>query len=65
MARYELLAPHLHDGVSLAQVAAAQADDGVTYRTMQRWLADCRREGLDGLARRGRSDKGCADCPRS
>lgn len=40
MSRYEMLAPHLLEGVPLAQLAAAQDEGGVSYRTLQRWLAD-------------------------
>ncbi|MEU9836242.1 Tn3 family transposase [Streptosporangium sp. NPDC048047] len=34
------------------------------YRTLQRWLADCRRDGLTGLARRPRRDAGRRRRPR-
>lgn len=46
MARYELPAPHLHEGAPLARLAAGQGESGVTYRTLQRWLAAYRRGGL-------------------
>ncbi|MEQ4725024.1 Mu transposase C-terminal domain-containing protein [Nonomuraea sp. B19D2] len=63
MSRYEMLAPHLHEGVPLAQLAAAQDEGGVCYRTLQRWLADYRRGGLDALTRPGRRDKGLRRFP--
>ncbi|MFB4285821.1 helix-turn-helix domain-containing protein [Nonomuraea sp. MTCD27] len=63
MARYELLAPHLHEGVPLARLAAGQGESGVTYRTLQRWLAAYRRGGLEALARAGRKDKGLRRFP--
>ncbi|MGW4796812.1 helix-turn-helix domain-containing protein, partial [Nonomuraea sp. NPDC004297] len=53
-----MLAPHLHEGVPLAQLAAAQDEGGGSYRTLQRWLADYRQGGLDALTRPGRRDKG-------
>ncbi|MEV4181868.1 hypothetical protein AB0J28_10550 [Streptosporangium canum] len=51
MARYEMLAPHLHEGVPLARLAAGQGESGVIYQTLQRWLAAYRRGGLAALAR--------------
>ena len=53
--RFELLKPHLHDGVPLARVAK---DAGVPLRSLQRWLARYRAGGLAGLARKARSDQG-------
>ncbi|SDJ02520.1 helix-turn-helix domain-containing protein [Nonomuraea jiangxiensis] len=55
LARYRVLVPHLYEGVTLK---AAAASSGVPYRTAQRWLAAYKRDGLLGLARAGRSDKG-------
>ncbi|MEV4180609.1 Mu transposase C-terminal domain-containing protein [Streptosporangium canum] len=63
MSRYEMLAPHLHEGVPLARLAAAQDEGGVSYRTLQRWLADYRQGGLDALTRPGRRDKGLRRFP--
>jgi putative transposase len=53
--RFELLRPSLEDGVPLARVAR---DRGLSLRTARRWAAQYRREGLAGLARKGRSDRG-------
>lgn len=63
MSRYEILAPHLHEEVPLARLAADQGEGGPSYRTLQRWLAGYRRAGLDGLARASRSDKGLRRFP--
>jgi putative transposase len=53
--RFELLRPSLEEGVPLARVARAR---GLALRTARRWAAQYRREGLAGLARKGRSDRG-------
>jgi putative transposase len=53
--RFELLRPSLEEGVPLARVAR---DRGLALRTARRWAAQYRREGLAGLARKGRSDRG-------
>lgn len=55
MRRFQVLLPHLHDGVPLAR-AAAEAD--VPLRTAQRWLQRYRAGGLDGLARSPRTSAG-------
>uniref|UniRef100_UPI0011B04C6E helix-turn-helix domain-containing protein n=1 Tax=Nonomuraea solani TaxID=1144553 RepID=UPI0011B04C6E len=60
--RYRILRAHLDDGVPLARVAAHA---GQPYRTLQRWLADYRRDGLAGLARRPRCDAGTRRLPRA
>lgn len=54
MARYQFLQPTLEHAIPLAQVAR---DAGVPLRTARRWLADYRRAGLMGLARRPRADR--------
>jgi putative transposase len=54
-ARFEILRPHLEDGVPLTNAADAA---GVPLRTAQRWLARYRAGGLAGLARPPRSDRG-------
>jgi putative transposase len=53
--RFELLRPFLEEGIPLARVAR---DRGLALRTARRWTAQYRREGLAGLARKGRSDQG-------
>ena len=55
LARYRLLAGHLHDQVPLPRVAAGS---GVPLRTLQRWSARYRAGGLSGLARTSRADAG-------
>jgi putative transposase len=53
--RFKLLRPFLEQGVPLARVAS---DRGLALRTARRWAARYHREGLAGLARKGRSDRG-------
>lgn len=60
MRRFDLLRPHLMDGVSLAETART-AD--IPLRTMQHWAAQYRRDGLAGLARSRRSDAGQRKTP--
>jgi putative transposase len=55
MRRFEVLRPHIEGGATLSDAAAA-AD--VPLRTAQRWLANYRREGLAGLTKRARRDRG-------
>ena len=55
MRRWTVLRPHVEDGVLLA-VSAREA--GVPLRTAQRWLARYRADGLVGLARTTRADRG-------
>lgn len=53
--RFELLRPAFEEGIPLARVAC---DRGLALRTARRWSAQYRREGLAGLVRKGRSDRG-------
>ena len=55
MTRFELLKPHLEEGVPLPRVAS---DAGIALRTAKRWLARYRVRGLAGLVRTVRSDAG-------
>jgi putative transposase len=55
MARWQVLRPHLEDGVPLAR-AARQA--GVAQRTATRWLRRFRADGMAGLERTERADAG-------
>lgn len=55
MMRFELLRPHLEDSVPLA-LAARTA--GVPVRTARRWLARFQLEGVAGLCRAERIDRG-------
>ena len=62
--RFELLRPALEGGVPLARVAR---DQGIALRTAQHWARQYRRDGLAGLVRKGRSDRGkrhLSDTPR-
>jgi putative transposase len=58
--RYRALEPHLIDGVTLAELARASV---ASERTLQRWLRRYRVEGLSGLGRSPRSDRGKAHMP--
>jgi putative transposase len=60
LARFRLLRPYLEDGVPLAGIARER---GVTPRTLERWVARYRSEGLAGLARRRRTDSGSHHVP--
>lgn len=53
--RWRVLRAHLEDGVPLPR-AASEAE--VALRTAQRWLTRYRAEGLAGLARAPRADRG-------
>ena len=55
MQRFTLLRPIIEDEVSVVQAATTA---GVATRTLHRWLAAYRRDGLAGLARRQRLDRG-------
>jgi putative transposase len=53
--RFRILRPFLEDGVPLARIAINQK---MTLRTAQRWVARYRQDGLVGLARQPRTDRG-------
>ena len=53
--RYKLLEPHLENGRELRSVSEGSV---VSFRTLQRWVAGYKREGLAGLVRKGRIDSG-------
>jgi putative transposase len=53
--RYRMLQPCVEHDVPLTHIARQH---GIALRTLERWLAQYRRHGLAGLARRGRSDRG-------
>ncbi len=55
MRRWQVLRPHVQDGVPLARAAR---DAGVAPRTAQRWLAAFRAGGLAALGRQPRADAG-------
>ena len=56
--RFHLIRPFIEDGVSLSRIAREQ---GIRLRTAQRWVRRYRKEGMAGLARKGREDR---DQPR-
>jgi putative transposase len=53
--RYRLLEPHLQGGRQLRSVSKGS---NVSFRTLQRWVAAYKCEGLAGLVRKGRTDSG-------
>lgn len=53
--RFRLLEPHLQNGRELRSVSEGS---GVTFRTLQRWVANYKRQGLAGLVRKERTDAG-------
>jgi putative transposase len=60
LARFQVLRPHLEDGVSLQDIARQQ---GIHLRTARRWVSQYRAAGLAGLGRKGRSDRGKRQLP--
>ena len=60
MARLAVLRPHLEDDVPLTRAADAA---GVPVRTARRWLSRFRQDGVAGLARAGRADRGLRRFP--
>ncbi len=58
--RWLVLRAHLEDGVPLTHVAA---QSGIPHRTLQRWLARYRADGLAGLGRAARADRGRSRFP--
>ncbi|MFF3437586.1 Mu transposase C-terminal domain-containing protein [Streptosporangium sp. NPDC002721] len=55
MDRLVILRSHLDDAVPIVRVAETK---GIPERTLRRWLSAYRRDGLTGLARQPRADKG-------
>ena len=53
--RFRLLEPHLQNGRELRSVSEGS---GVSFRTLQRWVANYKRDGLAGLVRKERTDVG-------
>jgi len=58
--RFAVLRPHLENGVPLAQLSRQQR---IPRRTLHRWLQAYRQQGLVGLARKSRDDRGHRDLP--
>lgn len=60
--RFRIMQPAIEDGVPLVQVAQ---EANISSRTAQRWMAAYKREGLAGLAKRPRGDRGhCHKLPQ-
>lgn len=55
MARYGVIRPFIEEGVPLEQIAGTQPTNA---RTLRRWVTRYRRDGLAGLARKERTDRG-------
>jgi hypothetical protein len=53
--RFRLLEPHLRGCRELRSIAERT---NVSFRTLQRWVAGYKRDGLPGLLRRPRADRG-------
>lgn len=53
--RFYLVRPFLEEGVPLTQIAHHR---GLQLRTLQRWVDRYRRQGLAGLVRKARADRG-------
>ena len=60
MTRFDVLRPHLEDSVPLTRLAQ---ETGTPLRTLQRWLARYRWQGLARLVRAARSDRGTRQLP--
>ena len=58
--RWQVLRPHLDDRVPLSRAAD---EAGVALRTAQRWLTRYRADGMAGLARSARTDRGTQRLP--
>jgi len=55
LAKYRHLQPHIEEGIPLVQLAEVSS---ISERTLRRWLSAYRKEGLAGLKRQNRSDRG-------
>jgi putative transposase len=55
LSRFHLVQPHLENGSELRSVADGA---GVSFRTLQRWVALYRKHGLASLVRKPRTDRG-------
>lgn len=53
--KFEIIRPHLEESVPLPKIAKNQT---ITSRTLKRWVKSYRENGLAGLERKERSDKG-------
>lgn len=53
--KFEIIRPHLEDSVSLPNIAKNKS---IGLRTLNTWVKDYRENGLGGLERKVRSDKG-------
>lgn len=58
--RFTIIEPFLRDGVPLSDIAEAS---NLPLRTLRTWVTRYRRDGLAGLLRRARSDRGTSSMP--
>jgi len=60
--RFALIAPLLEAGISATELSQRRCllleREGISERTLRRWIASYRKDGFKGLLRRERSDKG-------
>jgi len=60
--RFALISPLLEEGISASELAQRRCvlleREGISERTLRRWIALYRKEGFNGLSRRERTDKG-------
>ena len=55
LSRFKVLQSHLEQG---SELRSAAAGSGVSFRTLQRWVAQYRKDGLSSLVRKPRADRG-------
>ena len=55
LSKYLIIKPYLEQESSLSAIST---DNGVAIRTLQRWIAQYKKEGLQNLERKHRSDLG-------
>ena len=59
LSRFKIIQPFLEDGVPLPQIVATE---NISLSTARRWVARYRQDGLAGLVRNQRKDKGVHRC---
>jgi transposase InsO family protein len=59
---FSIISPLLEEGISAAEMARRRCmlleREGISERTLRRWIASYRKDGFKGLERRERNDKG-------
>ena len=59
LSRFKIIQPFLEDGVTLPNIVAT---DNISLSTARRWVSRYRQDGLTGLVRNQRQDKGVHRC---